>query len=192
MGKLEEKRNVLLRDMYTAISKATAETLNEKGEPVKVTYNGYIRDLFSGLNCNSKLLAAFMYVMTHKTDALPTTLFRLVPHGNKPVELTRVNSGFYDRARKHITGVNLIPFIAAAMKEYIPTPREKRQPISCESESAAAIDFRSLSDDELNRLNELLHQEMKYRLEVQAKKEKLQQVLELAEMTREELLDLLS
>ena len=42
MGLSKEDRKLLYTKMYTAVSKATAETKNAKGEAIKVTYNGKI------------------------------------------------------------------------------------------------------------------------------------------------------
>ncbi len=127
MGLSKEDRKLLYTKMYTAVSKATAETKNAKGESVKTTYNGTLANLFDGI-CNShKVITAFMWAITHKTEMLPTQLFRAVDHGTKGYEISRIHSGFYDDQRNHIVGTNLIPFIMDAIKLWEPTPRAKKE-----------------------------------------------------------------
>lgn len=130
MGLSKEDRKLLYTKMYTAVSKATAETKNAKGEAIKVTYNGRIVDLFDGICNNAPTIRAFMWAVSHKTDALPTALFRVVSRGVNGTEISRIHSGFYDDQRNHITGTALIPFIMEAMKLWEPKPRAKKEPVA--------------------------------------------------------------
>jgi len=127
MGLSKESRVLLYTKMYTAVSKATAETKNAKGEAIKVTYNGKVTDLFDGICNNAPTIRAFMWAVSHKTDALPTALFRVVSRGVNGTEISRIHSGFYDDQRNHITGTALIPFIMEAMKLWEPKPRAKKE-----------------------------------------------------------------
>lgn len=129
MGLSKEDRVLLYTKMYTKVSKATAETKNAKGESVKTTYNGRIADLFDGICSNGPTIRAFMWAITHKTEMLPTQLFRAVDHGKNGCEVSRIHSGFYDDQRNHITGTALIPFIMEAMKLWEPKPRAKKEPV---------------------------------------------------------------
>lgn len=128
MGLSKEARVLLYTKMYTAVSKATAETKNAKGEAIKVTYNGKIVDLFNGICNNAPTIRAFMWAVSHKTDVLPTVLFRVVSRGINGTEISRIHSGFYDNQRNHITGTALIPFIMESMKLWEPKPRAKKEP----------------------------------------------------------------
>ena len=130
MGLSKESRVLLYTKMYTAVSKATAETKNAKGEAIKVTYNGKVTDLFDGICNNAPTIRAFMWAVSHKTDALPTALFRVVSRGVNGTEISRIHSGFYDDQRNHITGTALIPFIMEAMKLWEPKPRAKKEPVA--------------------------------------------------------------
>lgn len=129
MGLSKEARVLLYTKMYTAVSKATAETKNAKGEAIKVTYNGKIVDLFNGICNNAPTIRAFMWAVSHKTDVLPTVLFRVVSRGINGTEISRIHSGFYDNQRNHITGTALIPFIMESMKLWEPKPRAKKEPV---------------------------------------------------------------
>lgn len=219
MGLSKEARVLLYTKMYTAVSKATAETKNAKGESVKTTYNGKIADLFKEITTNPDLIARFMWAITHKTDALPTVLFRVLSHGHNPAEITRVHSGFYDDQRNHITGIALVPFIMEAVLLYKPTPRVKKEPVeqlvcnekvvesSNSTESMIPIlkstpivcnnkgeelDITTLSDNVLTCLQYEIQKEFERRAAVREKQARLQQVLELAEMSIDELKDLLA
>lgn len=130
MGLSKEDRVLLYTKMYTAVSKATAETKNAKGEAIKVTYNGKVTDLFDGICNNAPTIRAFMWAVSHKTDALPTALFRVVSRGVNGTEISRIHSGFYDDQRNHITGTALIPFIMEAMKLWEPKSRAKKEPVA--------------------------------------------------------------
>lgn len=189
----KEARTLLYTKMYTAVSKATAETRNAKGESVKTTYNGRIADLFTDICNNAPTIRAFMWAITHKTDALPTSLFRVIDHGKNGCEISRIHSGFYDEQRNHVTGTALIPFIMEAMKFWEPTPRAKKEvvPESPKEVLRKPVDIQDLSDDELTVIQFKIQQEFERRAEIREKQAKLQQVLELAEMSKEELMELL-
>lgn len=132
MGLSKEARVLLYTRMYTVVSKATAETTNAKGESVKTTYNGTLANLFDGICDNCRVITAFMWAITHKTEMLPTQLFRAVDHGTKGYEISRIHSGFYDDRRNHIVGTALIPFIMEAMKLWEPKPRAKKEPVEAQ------------------------------------------------------------
>lgn len=149
MGMSKEARVLLYTKMYTAVSKATAETKNANGESVKTTYNGTLADLFDGICNHRRTTTAFMWAITHKTDALPTQLFRAVDHGTKGYEISRVHSGFYDDQRKHIVGTNLIPFIMDAMKLWEPTPRAKKEPVVIQPVEAKKLPIKVISEQEM-------------------------------------------
>lgn len=205
MGMSKEARVLLYTKMYTAVSKATAETKNAKGESVKTTYNGKISDLFDGICNNAPTIRAFMWAITHKTDALPTVLFRVVDHGMNGSEVSRIHSGFYDDQRTHIVGSALIPFIMEAMKLWEPkkrspkvtepvivleAPKQEDSPKIC-YDCTGKLNLQEMSDDELTNLQFQISQEFDRRAAIREKQVKLAQVLELAEMSKEELMDLL-
>lgn len=148
MGLSKEDRKLLYTKMYTAVSKATAETKNAKGEAIKVTYNGRIADLFDGICSNGPTIRAFMWAVTHKTDVLPTSLFRIVDHGKNGCEVSRIHSGFYDDQRKHIVGTDLIPFIMEAMKLWEPKPRAKKETVEILPEDAK-LPIKVISEQEM-------------------------------------------
>ena len=106
----DDRRSLYIR-LYTIVSKATAQD--------KI-YIGTLKDLFKDVSLSAGALARFMWVITHKTDAIPKPLFKLVDHGVKGIELYRINSGFYTYAngeRTHIYGIELIPYIMMAVTE---------------------------------------------------------------------------
>ena len=146
MGLSKEDRKLLYIKMYTAVSKATAETKNAKGESVKTTYNGTLANLFDGVCDNRRVITAFMWAITHKTETLPTQLFRAVDHGIKGYEISRIHSGFYDDQRNHIVGTALIPFIMDAMKLWEPTPRAKKSEPAME---VSKLPVKMLSEQEM-------------------------------------------
>lgn len=148
MGLSKEDRVLLYTKMYTKVSKATAETKNAKGEAIKVTYNGRIADLFDGICSNGPTIRAFMWAITHKTDALPTALFRIVDHGKNGAEISRIHSGFYDDQRNHITGTALIPFIMESMKLWEPKSRAKKEPVAILPEDAK-LPVKVISEQEM-------------------------------------------
>jgi hypothetical protein len=145
-GLSNEARVLLYTRMYTEVSKKTAETKNAKGEAIKVTYNGKIADLFDGICSNAPTIRAFMWAITHKTDALPTQLFRVVDHGTKGCEISRIHSGFYDDQKNHIVGTALIPFIMEAMKLWEPKPRAKKEPVVIQPVEAQKLPIKVISE----------------------------------------------
>ena len=109
--KTNEARKELYTRLYTIVSKATAE---EK------IYVGMLKNLFADVKASTNVLTRFMWVITHKTEAVPKPLFKLIDHGMKGIELQRLNSGFYmdqEGQRIHIYGIDLIPYIMAALTE---------------------------------------------------------------------------
>ena len=193
MGLSKEGRVLLYTRMYTAVSKATAEARNANGESVKSTYNGTRTDLFSGICNNVVTIRAFMWAITHKTDALPTVLFKIVDHGVNGIELSRLNSGFYDECRNHIVGTSLVPFIMEAMKLWKPTPKVKKESVAIPVAPVKefVFDLSSKSDEELTALSFNIQKILDERAAKRAAQAKLQTVLELAEMSKEELMNLL-
>lgn len=213
MGNSKEARVLLYTKMYTAISKATAEKMNAKGESVKAIYNGNVADLFSGICNHPRTIRAFMWAVSHKTDALPTALFRVVSHGVKGTEISRIHSGFYDDQRNHIVGTNLIPFIMDAIKLWEPVSRAKKEPaeqIVCNEKTGefespnqdtspkvcydecGRLSLKEMADDVLSHLQYEIQKELEYRAQIHEKQARLQQVLDLAEMSVDELKDLLA
>lgn len=109
--KTNEARKELYIQLYTIVSKATAEN--------KI-YVGMLKNLFADVKVSTNVLTRFMWVITHKTEAVPKPLFKLIDHGVKGVEIQRLNSGFYvdqEGQRIHIYGIDLIPYIMAALTE---------------------------------------------------------------------------
>ena len=213
MGLSKEDRVLLYTKMYTAVSKATAETKNANGETIKVTYNGRIADLFDGICSNAPTIRAFMWAITHKTDALPTALFRVIDHGVKGSEISRIHSGFYDDQRNHIIGTALVPFIMEAMKLWEPVSRAKKEPaeqIVCNEKTGefespnqdtspkvcydecGRLSLKEMADDVLSNLQYEIQKEFERRAQIREKQARLQQVLELAEMSKEELMEILN
>ena len=168
--------------LYTKISKATAETENGK-----TIYRGTLADLFEDAKVCSNTITVFLWAVSHKTNALPTILFKISNIG-KGVEISRVHSGFYDSAGNHIIGTELVPFIMAAMREYKPTrtyTRKEVLPIKDEP------DITKFSEDELYLIISKCEAEIRRREELQAKQARIQTILESVGMSKEELLDLL-
>ena len=207
MGISQEARTLLYTKMYTAVSKATAEKMNANGESVKSTFNGRVSDLFKDLTNSHDVIAKFLWAISHKTEILPTVLFRIVNLGGKGVQISRVHSGFYDDQRNHITGIALVPFIMEAVLLYKPTPRVKKEPVEQlisyeqigDSESpqvcydeTGRLDLTSMADDILINLQYEIQKEFERRAAVREKQARLQQVLELAEISIDELKDLLA
>lgn len=194
MGMSKEARVLLYTKMYTAVSKATAETTNAKGESVKATYNGTTADLFKDCLPSEKTVRAFMWAISHKTEALPTILFKIVKHGKQGIEIARVHSGFYDDKRAHIVGTALIPFIMGAMKLWEPKENDPKTPTQeqpQELETIKVFNLQEMSDDELTHLQFEIQNEFDRRASIREKQARLQQVLDLAEMSRDELMELL-
>lgn len=110
-NKTKDDRRSLYTQLYTIVSKATAQD--------KI-YIGALKDLFKDVPVSACVLTRFMWAITHKTEAIPNPLFRLIDHGIKGVELYRINSGFYtypNGKRTHIYGIELIPYIMMAVTE---------------------------------------------------------------------------
>ena len=129
MRNSKEERMVLYNMLYVKLSKATAEIKNEKREDVRLVFVGKVKDLFQEIKTDPGTIAKFLWAVSHKTDVLPTVLFRIVDHGVKGLEISRIHSGFYDAQRKHITGSDLVPFIIKAAELYKPTPRAKKESV---------------------------------------------------------------
>lgn len=130
MRNSKEERMVLYNMLYVKLSRATAEIKNEKREDVRLVFVGKVKDLFQEIKTDSRTIAKFLWAVSHKTDVLPTVLFRIVDHGVKGLEISRIHSGFYDAQRKHITGSDLVPFIIKAAELYKPTPRAKKESVA--------------------------------------------------------------
>ena len=110
-NKTKEARKALYIRLYTIVSRATAQD---------TIYTGTLKALFEEVQTSKAILTRFMWVITHKTDAIPNPLFRLIDHGVKGIELYRINSGFYaypNGKRTHIYGIDLIPYIMMAVTE---------------------------------------------------------------------------
>lgn len=129
MRNSKEERIVLYNMLYVKLSKVTAEIKNEKREDVRLVFVGKVKDLFQEIKTDPGTIAKFLWAVSHKTDVLPTVLFRIVNHGVKGLEISRIHSGFYDAQRNHITGSDLVPFIIKAAELYKPTPRAKKEPV---------------------------------------------------------------
>lgn len=206
-------RTLLYTRMYTAVSSATAEKQVGK-ESVKTIFNGLLPDLFKGIKTTGPTIRAFMWAISHKTDALPTVLFKIVRKGKKGYEISRVHSGFYTEDRKHIFGTDLIPYIMDAVKLWEPKARSIREPEIVISEEQlhisneieiATTSLNDMSDDALacfgkdaqQRLDKAksdlqeYESEVKRREEIHEKQIQIKNILDQVGMTREELLTLL-
>lgn len=121
----KENRTVVFTNMYTAISKATAETTDSKGNVTKKVFSGFVKDLFGEVSTFT--VTRFLWAVSHKTDVLPTILFRVTSHGKKGYEIERVHTGFRSQETgKKLIGVELIPYIMEAAKLYKATPRPQK------------------------------------------------------------------
>ena len=172
--------------LYTKMSKATAEVKNGN-ETVKSVYRGPLSELFGNVELCSNTITAFLWAVSHKTNALPTILFK-ISRLSKGVEISRVHSGFYNDKGEHIVGVALVPFIMDAMREYKPSrtyTRKEAVPVKEE------FDISNLSDEELYAIMEKCDKELQYRKEIRDKQTRIQSVLTTMGITKEELLDLL-
>lgn len=179
--------------LYAKISKATAEVKNGN-ETIKSVYKGTLSNLFGEVELCSNTITAFLWAVSHKTNALPTTLFK-ISKLSKGVEISRIHSGFYNNNGEHIIGTALVPFIMEAMREY--KPIHKRSSRNTTSEKAAStnmqnVNYESYSEDELNNIIAACESEIRKREEIRAKQIRIQNVLDQIGMTREELLNLLS
>lgn len=172
--------------LYTKMSKATAEVKNGN-ETVKSVYRGPLSELFGNVELCSNTITAFLWAVSHKTNALPTVLFK-VSKLSKGVEISRVHSGFYNDKGEHIVGIALVPFIMDAMREYKPTRTYNRKQRVVVKEG---FDVSNLSDEELYAIMDKCDKELQCRKELRAKQARIQNVLNQVGMTKEELLDLL-
>ena len=168
--------------LYARISKATAETENGKS-----IYRGTLADLFEDAKVCPNTITVFLWAVSHKTNALPTVLFKISKIG-KGVEISRVHSGFYDNAGNHIFGTELVPFIMAAMREYKPSHIYTRKNVLPVKEG---IDVTKFSDEELYTLMDKCDKELTTREEMRNKQARVQDLLNTIGMSREELLDIL-
>ena len=203
-----EDRESTYQMLYTKVSKATAEV-----DGKKQVYNGRLTSLFDDVPVSSTTITQFVWAISHKTDALPTALFSIKKTG-KGVTIERLHSGFYDNSGKHIVGKDLIPFIIRAMASYQPKANKARgtgartanqKPVEAPT-IQTTTDLSHLSDDELasfgkdiqDRLNQAkadldkYTDEVKRREEIRQKQQKLQDVLELMDMNKDELKELLN
>lgn len=207
-----EDRESTYQMLYTKVSKATAEV-----DGKKQVYNGRLTSLFEDVPVSSTTITQFVWAISHKTDALPTALFSIKKTGNG-VAIERLHSGFYDNCGRHIVGKDLIPFIIRAMSSYQPkankargthatAPKKQTIAISHEIEIATSLTgLAGVSDDALaqfgkdaqDRLNQAkadldkYTDEVKRREEIRQKQQKLQDVLELMDMNKDELKELLN
>ena len=175
-----EKRMQIYSDLYTKISKATIEVKDANGNFVKPVITKNADELFEEIaqQVTSKVLTRFMWAISHKTDVLPTVLFNI-------------------RRSKHgFVGTALVPFIIEAMRQY--KPQYSRTKPTVPAEQIGATDrnpfayVHEMNDDELTALAAAVDAEFRSRAERREKQAKLQQVLELAEMSRDELKELLN
>lgn len=173
--------------LYAKISKATAEVKNGN-EIIKSVYKGTLSNLFGEVELCSSTITAFLWAVSHKTNALPTTLFKILKL-SKGVEISRVHSGFYNSRGEHIVGIALIPFIMDAMREYKPSRTYTRNTVVPVKEE---FDVSNLSDEKLYAIMDKCDKELQRREEIRAKQIQIQNVLDQTGMTREELLSLLS
>lgn len=173
--------------LYAKISKATAEIKNGN-ETIKSVYKGTLSNLFGEIELCSNTITAFLWAVSHKTNALPTTLFK-ISKLSKGVEISRVHSGFYNDKGEHIIGTALVPFIMEAMREYKPSRTYTRNAVVPVKEE---FDVSNLSDEKLYAIMDKCDKELQRREEIHAKQIQIQNVLDQTGMTREELLSLLS
>lgn len=192
-----EQRKEAYFVMYKKISLATAE-VKSNGKVEKTKYVGKVSELFGDTGVSSGLITHFLWAVSHKTESLPTTLFKITKV-NGGMEIIRLHSGFYDNAGEHIVGAKLIPFIMKAATEYKPChPYVRKDQPAKTVETAVipainvlSIDWVGLSDDELANVALNAQNETKRREELREKRARLQEILELAEMSKDDLLDLL-
>lgn len=178
--------------LYAKISKATAEVKNGN-EIIKSVYKGTLSNLFGEVELCSNTITAFLWAVSHKTNTLPTTLFK-ISKLSKGVEISRVHSGFYNDNGEHIIGTALVPFIMDAMREYKPTHKHSNRNTTSKkvaSTNMQNVDYESYSEDELYSIIAACESEIKKREEIREKQARIQNVLTTIGMTREELLSLL-
>ncbi|MBO7451732.1 MAG: hypothetical protein J6U54_15420 [Clostridiales bacterium] len=210
-SKLEDRESTY-QMLYTKVSKATAEV-----DGKKQVYDGRLTSLFDDVPVSSTTITQFVWAISHKTDALPTTLFSIKKTG-KGVAIERLHSGFYDNSGKHIVGKDLVPFIMRAMALYQPKANKARGTRTAKKQEVADnklveahsievdTDLIGLSEDALasfgkdakDRLDKANADLDRYTTEVtrreiiRQKQQKLQDVLELMEMNKDELKELLN
>lgn len=193
MGITKKDRIRRLELMYAAISRATAETKNHDGEVVKTIYCGTLPELFKDIDVDKNIISRFIWAVSHKSDVLPNVLFNVTKqyHG---VKIERNRYGFYKDGDK-VYGNKLIPFIMEAIKEYKPEPRavskQDESPKICH-DKCNGINLQEISDDVLTNFQYEIQKEFERRAKIHEKQARLQQVLELAEMSVDELKDLLA
>ncbi len=172
--------------LYAKISKATAEVKNGN-EIIKSVYKGTLSNLFGKTELSSSTITAFLWAVSHKTNVLPTTLFK-ISKLSKGVEISRVHSGFYNNKGEHIVGIALIPFIMDAMREYKPSHPYTHKKVVPAKEG---FEVSNLSDEELYTIMDKCDKELQRREEIRDKQARVQSVLTTIGITKEELLDLL-
>lgn len=184
------KRTALYSEMYKAVSKAT---FNEQ------PYVGMLKSLFGDIKVSAPTITMFLWVISHKTNALPTILFNIKDHGTKGKEIRRVNSGFYlynesERTKTHVTGIDLIPYIVQSIdertaflkqakskpKEEIPVQETpKTEPKEEQPVNQHACDLTQLSEKDLKRygqrveyyIQDALKKRSNYRAEILRREE---------------------
>ena len=200
MMKTNKARTVLYANMYTAISKATAETTDAKGNVQKNIFTGFVKDLFKG--AGTLTVTKFLWAVSHKTDVLPTVLFRITSHSNKGYEIERLHSGFRDQETgKKITGIELVPYIMEAAKLYKVTPRtasdETISPeesvipeVSTCNEETTVHRLESFTDEELLAELQRREDERKAAAELARKKALVEEFLAAYNLTMDDLLEI--
>ena len=208
MTKSKEVRIVLYNKLYTAVSRATAETRDRNGKVVKTVFKGFVKDLFKDVH--TLTVTKFLWAVSHKTPVLGTPLFRVTYHGKKGYEIERLHSGFVcNETGKKITGLDLVPYIIEAAKLYQTNPRTAKEAPAVEVQKATVVPEQpvavsyagkpvkpeQLTDEEIElsireyRLSlDLLEQEKTKRDSVKAKKAELLKVFN--EMAKKEGFDL--
>lgn len=171
------------------MSKATAEVKNGN-ETVKSVYRGSLSELFGEVELCSNTITAFLWAVSHKTNALPTILFK-ISKLSKGIEISRVHSGFYNDKGEHIVGVALVPFIMNAMREYKPSHTYNRKQRAIVPVVKNEFNISDFSDEELYAIMDKCDKELQRREEIRDKQARIQSVLTTIGMTKEELLDLL-
>ena len=186
----KENRTVVFTNMYTAISKATAETTDSKGNVTKKVFSGFVKDLFGEVSTFT--VTRFLWAVSHKTDVLPTILFRITSHGKNGYEIERVHTGFRSQETgKKLTGVDLIPYIIDAAKLYKPSPRSKGQsesPIAPEHDCIGSLS--SFTDEQLFAELQRREEERKAAEELARKKTLVEEFLAANNLTMGDLLDI--
>ena len=159
MKKTKEALLTSYHMLYAKISSATAEVGGKKR-----IFRGQLKELFSEVNVSQTTITKFMWAVSHVTKVLPTTLFSVKKDGNKGVVVERIHSGFYDDNRKHVVGIDLVPFIMQATTFWKPTPRAKssvavvQEKVKQEDSQKGLLyvygklDFSEHSDEELSKI----------------------------------------